>query len=96
MPILVSRYSNDNIVQDENGKEIREIRKIVDSSERGDDISHKVIGGQSYRDISYINYNDARYYYLICDYNDVINPWIDPVPGKILRIPSMRKITQGF
>jgi mRNA-degrading endonuclease HigB of HigAB toxin-antitoxin module len=96
MPITVTRYSDDNIVTDLNGNEIREIRKIVDSTKRDDDISHRVTGGETYRDIAYINYGEAKYYYLICDYNNVTNPWEDPTPGKILRLPSMRKIIQGF
>ncbi len=96
MPLINTRYLDENIVTEENGNKIREIRLIVDSTKRDDDISHRVVGGETYRDIASINYRDARYYYLICDYNAVVNPWIDPVAGKVLRLPSLRKIIEGF
>ena len=73
MAIIVTRYSDDNIVLDDDNQEFREIRAVVDSTKRDDDISHTVIGKQTYRDIASINYNDAKLYYVICDYNKVVS-----------------------
>ena len=96
MAITITRYSDENIILDDDDREFREIRPVVDSTKRDDDLSHTVIGRQTYRDIADINYNDARLYFLICDYNKVVNPWIDPVAGTVLRIPSNRKVIEGF
>ena len=34
-------------------------------------------------------YNNPTYYWIICDYNRITNPFVNPKPGTILYLPSL-------
>ena len=37
-------------------------------------------------------YNNPTYYWIICSFNHIIDPFEDPVPGTVLKIPSFSNI----
>lgn len=43
----------------------------------------------TYDSIALQYYNNPTYYWIICDYNRIIDPLINPKPGDILLIPSL-------
>lgn len=51
--------------------------------------SYLVKEGDTYDSIALWFYNNPTYYWIICDFNRVLNPFIAPTPGEILRIPAM-------
>ena len=60
--------------------------KLVDSSRITE---YKVKDKDTYDSISLEFYNTPIYYWIICDYNRIIDPLIPPKKGTILEIPSL-------
>ena len=53
---------------------------------------YKVLAGESYDLIALRAYNNPTYYWIICDFNDIQNPFINPIPGTYLKIPVLSTI----
>lgn len=45
--------------------------------------------GDTYDSIALEYYNNPTYYWIICDYNRVIDPFIEPKKGDILYLPTL-------
>lgn len=43
----------------------------------------------SYDSIALMFYNNPTYYWIICDYNRIIDPLKTPIPGTVLYIPAL-------
>ena len=53
---------------------------------------HNVISGDTYDSIALTYYNSPTLYWIICDYNKIQDPFIKPVPGTRLKIPTLSNI----
>lgn len=53
---------------------------------------YQVKYGESYDLISLKMYNNPTYYWIICDFNNIVNPLINPYPGQYLKIPVISNI----
>ena len=53
--------------------------------------AYTVKEGDTYDSIALKKYNNPTYYWIICDFNRVIDPFVEPKPGDILYLPSRGK-----
>lgn len=53
--------------------------------------TYKVKDGDTYDSISLQYYNNPTYYWIICDFNRIIDPFVRPKAGDILYIPTRGK-----
>lgn len=56
-------------------------------------LSYIVKNGDSYDSISYDHYGNALFYWAICYFNDISDSLETPIPGTVLKIPSLNLIT---
>ena len=54
--------------------------------------SHTVRKGDTYDSLALYYYNNPTYYWIICSYNRVLDPFELPKEGTILKIPSLSNI----
>ena len=54
---------------------------------------HKVIKGDTYDTLALRYYNNPTYFWIICDYNRIQDPFVDPEVGTTLYIPLLSKIS---
>lgn len=88
-----TRYSDELIISYKN-ENIYEIREKIDTSFKVTDEIHTVKGGQGLRDVAQVVYGDARLYWIIAEFNNIIDPFIKLEEGKELRYPSMLRINE--
>lgn len=50
--------------------------------------------GDTYDKIAVKFYGNPTYYWLICDFNHIVDPFIEPEEGKALHIPTLGKDIQ--
>ena len=53
--------------------------------------AYTVKEGDTYDSIALAKYNNPTYYWIICDFNRIVDPFIEPKPGDILYLPSRGK-----
>ena len=53
---------------------------------------YEVKDGESYDLIALLFYNNPTYYWIICDFNNIIDPLTNPLPGTRLKIPQLSTI----
>ena len=65
------------------------IKKFLDGREIVSNIQH----GFQYRPdkLAAYYYNNPTYYWIICDFNKIIDPFVEPKPGDILYLPARGK-----
>lgn len=56
-------------------------------------VLYKVKVGDSYDSISFEHYGSPLFYWIICDYNQILDCFTTPVPGSTLKLPSLNAIT---
>lgn len=56
-------------------------------------VAHKIVQGDTYDSLAQYYYNNPTYYWIICDYNRVQNPFINPKVGEIIKIPTFSAIS---
>ena len=95
MPISgkITRYS-ENDYTDYDGEKIVEIRDSVDTSESDTDKIYEVKEGDTLRDIAYMVYDDSRLYWIIAEFNKIINPYEKLQVGRELRYPTLKRIME--
>lgn len=59
-----------------------------------DYITHSVEEGDTWDKLALKYYNNPTYYWIICDYNKIIDPFIEPEKDDILLIPKLGKELQ--
>lgn len=52
-------------------------------------ITHVVKKNDTYDNLALRYYNNPTYYWIICDFNRIIDPLKEPTPGDVLYIPSI-------
>lgn len=55
-------------------------------------ILYVVQDNDSYDSIALTFYNNPTYFWIICDFNRIADPFIEPTPGSILNIPVISEI----
>jgi nucleoid-associated protein YgaU len=48
--------------------------------------------GDTYDSIALWFYNNPTYYWIICDFNDIQNPFDEPIPNSFIKIPVLSSI----
>ncbi len=59
-------------------------------------VSHKIEQGDTYDSLSLYYYNNPTYYWVICDFNRIQDPYVMPEVGTILKIPTFSHIEYDF
>lgn len=54
--------------------------------------SYVVQIGDSYDSIAYDKYGNALFYWIICNFNNVMDSFEMPTPGTVLKLPSLSAI----
>lgn len=86
-----SRYRNAALIGD--GTQVYLGRRpLPNSLERGDDKFITVRIGDNPHLIAYRNFGDERLWWVVADFNDILDPMVDLVPGAVLRIPSLTRL----
>lgn len=52
-------------------------------------ILHKVAVNDTYDNISLNYYNSPTFFWIICDFNKIQDPFTNPIPGTYLKIPNI-------
>ena len=47
--------------------------------------------GDTYDSIALKKYNNPTYYWIICDFNRIVDPFVEPKPGDVLLLPAKGK-----
>ena len=55
-------------------------------------VAHTVKSGDTWDSLALYYYNNPTYYWIICDFNRVQDPFIEPSEGTVLRIPTFSAI----
>lgn len=54
-----------------------------------EETKYTVKEGDTYDSIALEYYNNPTYYWIICDYNRIIDPFVEPKKGDILYLPTL-------
>ena len=54
--------------------------------------SYTTVKGDTYDTLALRYYNNPTYYWIICSYNRILDPFDAPKPGTILKIPVMSNL----
>lgn len=87
----MTRYNSDGIIEHE-GEKIYEIKESIPTDARDDDITYTTISGDDLRTIAHKLYDDARLYWVIAEYNGMVDPFEPLGIGRSLRVPNLRTI----
>lgn len=55
-------------------------------------VAHQVKHGDTWDSLALYYYNNPTYYWIICDFNRVQDPFIEPTAGDTIRIPTFSAI----
>ena len=89
-----SRYENSKVYVIDNSYYIA-ARKLSIKKDYDDNIIHTVQGNERIETIANLYWGRPDLYYIICDWNDIIDPLEDLEPGIELVLPSYSKILEG-
>lgn len=81
-----SRYATCALFVD-GSEEFIGTRQQIDSKPQPDDVFYTVIEGDRVELIAYRYLGRAELWWVICDYNDIFNPF-ELETGRVLRLPS--------
>ena len=90
-----TRYTDD-LLTEQDGEKIYEIRKNILEIEDKDSIEYTIMEGQSIRDISFEVYESTIYWWIIADVINVYNPFEKLIGGRLIVLPSLRKIQEDI
>lgn len=88
----VSRYRYSTIIRMEDGTEYYADRPAFSTQPRADDRYYDVRAGDTLQSIAYALLGDARYWWVVADFNDILDPFAELVPGTTLRLPSYARL----
>jgi nucleoid-associated protein YgaU len=91
----ITRYSEDMKITDYN-EECYEISETIDNTQKDEDEFVYTKKGDTLRDIADRVYGDARFYWIIGEFNNIINPWEKFTVRKRLRYPSLQRIYEDY
>lgn len=89
----ITRYQPEDVIIYE-GDNILEIRDRVDTSLKSSDRIYMVQNGDTLRNLADILYGDARLYWIIAEFNNIIDPYEELEVDFRLRVPSMARIQE--
>ena len=85
-----SRYEKVNILIEGNTRALS-TRRPLDLPVKADDYFYKAKSGQDLDQIAFLAWGRHDWWWILCDTNDIINPFED-LAGKIIRIISLERI----
>lgn len=56
-------------------------------------VLHKILPNETYDSLALDYYNNPTYFWVICDFNKIQNPYEKPKVGTWLRIPTLADVT---
>lgn len=58
--------------------------------------THTVVSNEDYDLLALYYYNNPTYYWVICSFNRIQDPFVPPKKGTVLKIPSLSSITYSL
>ena len=95
MATIVSRHKKEDEIIYDNEK-MYGIRKRVSSVKNIDDSMYPVKNGDTLKSIAYDIYDDARLYWVIAEFNKIIDPFKKLIVGTELMYPSMKRVKRDY
>jgi hypothetical protein len=50
--------------------------------------TYEILEGDTWTNISFKFYKTIKLWWLLCKFNDVINPFVELIPGKFIKVPN--------
>ena len=98
--MIITRLQTDDIIVDENGNHLYEIRDILTLPASALDREYSVQEGDTLKDIAFKQYraefgeHATRLWWILAEFNNIIDPFESLTVGTILKYPSARKINE--
>ena len=92
--MITRYYADDEFVFE--GNNMLQIREKIDTSMADTDNVYTVKEGDNLRDIAHKRLGDARLYWVIADFNKIIDPFEKLSVGKALRMPSLKRVRENY
>ena len=54
--------------------------------------AHTVVKGDTFDNLALYYYNNPTYYWIICSFNRILDPFTDLIEGSIIKIPTLSNI----
>ena len=89
----MTRYREEDKITYDN-EVMYEIRSNIAVPDDDSDEFYNVKDGDSLRQIAFAFYNNARLYWVIAELNLILDPFAALEPGKLLRIPTLKRIEE--
>lgn len=86
-----SRYRNAALIGDGTTVYLGR-RALPNTLLRGDDLFVTTRMSDNLHLIAYRNFGDERLWWVVADFNDIMDPMLDVAPGTVLRLPSMTRL----
>lgn len=86
-----SRYENAPIVVVDGVRSLG-FRELIDTTASAADSYYTTRVGDTYQKIAWTFFGTAEYWWVLCDYNDVLDPFAALAPGTVLRVPPQAKV----
>lgn len=89
----ITRYNTDDIILHE-GENIIEVKDKITLKSDETDIKYEVKKGDDLRGIAYKIYDEARLYWVIAEYNNILDPFKNLEEGRILTCPTLKRLLE--
>lgn len=89
--VSVSRYRNAPIIVQGQDTYFGP-RPTYDASPRSDDRYYDVLPGDNFQRIAYRMLGDSRLWWVVADFNDIMDPFVELEPGSTVRVPSASRL----
>jgi len=90
-----SRYENSKVYFIDNSYYIAS-RKLIEKKDYDDNITHIVSDSERIEIIADMYWKRPDLYYIICDWNDIMDPLETLTVGIELTLPSYKKVLEGL
>lgn len=93
-----TRYTNGTVTEDRNSTRFLVLRPPLNLNPAEDDTFVTVTDEYTNRPdlLSYVAYGDEKLWWVICEFNNIRDPFFGFKPGQILRIPGLDRVLQAI
>lgn len=90
--MALSRYRRDTLVS-LGGDLSHAVHPFTPRFERADDVFYTVRVADTWQRIAWVQFGSPEYWWVVCEAAGVRNPFDEPTPGQVLRLPRRAPTT---